>query len=92
MNDTLVRSFQPGAPLTRVGLSTSRAAAAAGIILPVLLIWGLGLIRNSIPEGGDDNGVWIGERASQMTLGSILVPFVGVAFICFSACATGSVL
>lgn len=83
MNDTLAHAVQPRAPLTRAGLRTPRAAAAAGIIFSILLIWSLWLLRSSIPADGDDNGVWVGERASQMALALNLVPFIGVAFIWF---------
>jgi len=83
MNDRLAGAFQPRAPLTRAGLRTPRAAAAAGIIFSVLLIWSLWLLRSSIPAEGDDNSAWIGERARQLSLALNLVPFAGVAFIWF---------
>lgn len=83
MNETVDRAVSSYAPLTRVGLRTPRAAAGAGIVFSILLIWSLWLLRRAIPTNGNDNGLWIGEHASQMALALHLVPFAGVAFIWF---------
>lgn len=83
MSETLSDAVLHRAPLTRAGLRTPRAAAAAGIIFSILLIWSLWLLRSSIPADGDDSSAWISEHASQLALALNLVPFAGVAFIWF---------
>jgi len=67
----------------RASLTTPRAAAVAGIIFSVLLIFSLLLIRISIPEGilaADD---WLSRSSRTVTLALNIVPFAGIAFLWF---------
>ena len=45
--------------LTNPKLTTSRAAAVAGILFSALLIASLILIRISVPENPEDAGAWL---------------------------------
>jgi hypothetical protein len=66
-------------------LRTPRAAAVAGIIFSVFLIFALVLLRVSVPAHPAVPGAWLtnsGRRAA-VTIGLNLIPFAGIAFLWF---------
>ena len=54
-----------GAPLIRARLKTPRAAAIAGILFSVLLIYSLWLLRLSIPADPLETGAWLETSAKK---------------------------
>jgi hypothetical protein len=69
--------------LPRARLTTPRAAAVAGILFWVLLIISLALIRLSIPADPRDAGQWLAGDVRPVDLALTLLPFAGIAFLCF---------
>ena len=69
--------------LTARRLKTPRAAALAGIIFAVLLGISLTLIRLAIPSLQADQGSWLENQASRVSLALSLIPFAGIAFLWF---------
>jgi hypothetical protein len=71
--------------LTRKGLRTPRAAAAAGILFSLLLAAALVLLIVSVPSRQGDEGVWLTHphRRFAVSLALNLVPFAGIAFLWF---------
>jgi hypothetical protein len=74
---------EPERPFIRPGLTTPRAAAAAGILFSVLFIISLVLVRISIPANPQDAGAWLAGHWQTVRLALNLVPFSGVAFLWF---------
>ena len=77
---TVPRPLQTGSPLR-----TPRAAAVAGIIFSVLLIFALVLLRLSVPAHPAVPGAWLtnsGRRAA-VNIALNLIPFAGIAFLWF---------
>jgi hypothetical protein len=70
-------------PLTRGRLRTPRAAALAGIVFSVLLIFSLWLLRLSVPSDPLEVGAWLRTSSARVELALNLVPFIGVAFMWF---------
>ncbi len=68
---------------SRSKLTTPRAAAVAGILFSVLLIFSLALIRISVPNDPRDAGVWLAGGWNSVRLALNLLPFPGVAFLWF---------
>lgn len=69
--------------LTNRRLKTPRAAAIAGILFAVLFSISIVLIRLSIPSGPGDQGAWLENQASRVSLALSLFPFAGIAFLWF---------
>ncbi len=72
-----------GAPLIRARLKTPRAAAIAGILFSVLLIYSLWLLRLSIPADPLETGAWLETSAKRVSFALNLVPIAGIAFMWF---------
>jgi len=66
-------------------LAPPRGAAIAGVIFSVLMIIGLGLVRQAIPTDLTRPGTWLTEpgRRDMVRLALDLVPFAGIAFLWF---------
>jgi hypothetical protein len=66
-------------------LRTPRAAAVAGIIFSVFLIFALVLLRVSVPAHPAVPGAWLTDsgRRAAVTIGLNLIPFAGIAFLWF---------
>ena len=64
-------------------LHAPRAAAIAGILFAILLIAGLGLLRQAVPADPLEAGAWLQTRTGQVKLALSLVPFAGIAFLWF---------
>jgi hypothetical protein len=71
------------AHLIRARLKTPRAAAIAGILFSVLLIYSLWLLRLSIPANPLETGAWLETSAKRVSFALNLVPIAGVAFMWF---------
>jgi hypothetical protein len=71
------------ATLIRARLKTPRAAAIAGILFSVLLITGLLLFRLSVRADPLESGAWLKTSSNKVALALNLVPFAGIAFLCF---------
>jgi hypothetical protein len=69
--------------LTRVSLRTPRAAAIAGIIFGVMLIFIFWLLRASVPADPLEPGAWLKSRSEPVLLALNLIPFAGIAFLWF---------
>jgi hypothetical protein len=67
----------------RSGLTTPRAAAAAGILFSLLLITCLVLIRITVPADPQDAGAWLSGGAGAANLALHLLPSAGIAFLWF---------
>jgi hypothetical protein len=70
-------------PLVRHRLRSPRAAALAGIAFSLLLGTSLILIYRSIPAAPTDDGTWLAEHSSTVSLAITLVPFAAIAFLWF---------
>jgi len=75
--------MMPEARLTASSLRAPRAAAIAGILFSILLIFSLVLLRRSVPDDPTEAGAWLGTRASSVAVALNLVPFAGIAFLWF---------
>ena len=66
-------------------LRTPRAAAVAGIVFSVLLIFALVLLRVSVPAHPAVAGRWLTDsrRRTAVAIALNLVPFAGIAFLWF---------
>ena len=73
----------PRAPFIRARLKTPRAAAIAGILFSVLLIYSLWLLRLSIPADPLETGAWLETSAKRVSFALNLVPIAGIAFMWF---------
>ena len=71
------------ASLVRARLKTPRAAAIAGILFSVLLIYSLWLLRLSVPADPLETGAWLETSAKRVTFALNLVPVAGIAFMWF---------
>lgn len=71
------------AHLLRTRLRTPRAAAIAGIIFAVLLMWSLWLLLHSVPANPLETGTWLEASSESVAFALNLVPFAGVAFLWF---------
>lgn len=71
------------AQLLRARLRTPRAAAIAGIIFALLLIWSLWLLLHSVPANPLESGAWLEASSERVAFALNLVPFAGVAFLWF---------
>jgi MFS family permease len=71
------------APLIRPRLKTPRAAAIAGIVFSVLLIYSLWLLRLSVPADPLESGAWLETSARRVSFALNLVPIAGIAFMWF---------
>ncbi len=69
--------------LIRARLKTPRAAAIAGILFSVLLIYSLWLLRLSIPADPLETGAWLETSAKRVAFALNLVPVAGIAFMWF---------
>jgi MFS family permease len=70
-------------PLVRARLKTPRAAAIAGILFSVLLIYSLWLLRLSIPADPLETGAWLETSAKRVSFALNLIPIAGIAFMWF---------
>jgi hypothetical protein len=77
------RDVAPELEQFRSGLTTPRAAAAAGIVFSLLLITTLVLLRTTVPANPEDAGAWLSGGAGTVRLALHLLPFAGVAFLWF---------
>jgi hypothetical protein len=82
MTDGVTRQ---GPPLAGGPLRTPRAAAVAGIIFSVLLIFALVLLRVSVPVHTAVPGAWLTDsgRRRAVAVALNLIPFAGIAFLWF---------
>lgn len=64
-------------------LTTPRAAAVAGILFSILMITSLVLIWISVPFDPQEDGGWLTENLSSVSLALNLLPFAGIAFLWF---------
>lgn len=80
-DSTVAGGSQPH--LVRAGLKTPRAAAIAGIVFSVLLIYSLWLLRLSIPSDPLESGAWLETSARRVSFALNLVPIAGIAFMWF---------
>jgi hypothetical protein len=66
-------------------LRTPRAAAVAGIVFSVLLIFALVLLRLSVPTDPRTAGTWLTDsgRRAAVRIALNLIPFAGIAFLWF---------
>jgi hypothetical protein len=71
--------------IARRELRTPRAAAIAGIVFALLLMFALVLVRLSVPDNPQDAGAWLSDPTRRRTfaVGLNLVPFAGIAFLWF---------
>ena len=69
--------------LVRSSLKTPKAAAVAGIVFSLLLIWILWLLRLAPPTGSMELAAWLRQSSRKVTLALNLVPFAGIAFMWF---------
>ncbi len=69
--------------LVRSSLKTPKAAAVAGIVFSLLLIWVLWLLRLAPPTGSMELAAWLRQSSRRVTLALNLVPFAGIAFMWF---------
>jgi hypothetical protein len=69
--------------LTRVSLRTPKAAAIAGIVFSVMLIFIFWLLRVSVPADPLEPGAWLRSRSEPVLLALNLIPFAGIAFLWF---------
>jgi len=74
-----------GAPmqLSRARLRTPHAAAVAGILFSVPLIYSLWLLQFSIPADPMEAGTWVETSTRLVNFALNLVPFAGIAFMWF---------
>ncbi len=70
-------------PLVRVHLRTPRAAAIAGILFSVLLIYSFWLLQRSIPADPRETGAWLETSLPEVSLALNITPFAGIAFMWF---------
>jgi dolichol kinase len=68
-----------------IPLRTPRAAAVAGIVFSVLLIFMLVVLRTSTPGDPGSAGTWLTDSARRalVAVALNLVPFAGIAFLWF---------
>jgi len=71
------------AELIHERLKAARSAAIAGILFSVLLIAGLFLFRLSVRADPLEAGAWLKTGSKTIALALHLVPFAGIAFLCF---------
>jgi len=71
------------ASLTGAHLRTPKAAAFAGIIFSVALFVVFALMRLSVPSDPFEQGAWLRDDTTYVTLAMNIVPFAGVAFLWF---------
>jgi hypothetical protein len=66
-------------------LRTPRAAAVAGIVFSVFMIFALVLLRLSVPTDPRVAGTWLTDsgRRAAVGIGLNLIPFAGIAFLWF---------
>ena len=64
-------------------LVTPRAAAIAGILFAILFGTSYTLILRSIPELGEDSGIWLISQSNIISLAISLIPFAGISFLWF---------
>ncbi len=83
MTDSRSGGDAPELEQFRSGLTTPRAAAAAGILFSVLLITSLVLLRTTVPANPQDAGAWLSGGAGTVNLALHLLPFAGIAFLWF---------
>ena len=69
--------------LVRSSLKTPKAAAVAGIVFSLLLIWILWLLRLAPPTGSMEMAAWLRQSSRGVMLALNLVPFAGIAFMWF---------
>src|SRR5215510_11340356 len=69
--------------LTGAQLKTPKAAAIAGIVFSILLTATFWLFRRSVPADPLDQGEWLATGVNSAALAMNLIPFAGVAFLCF---------
>ena len=67
----------------RAGLKTPKAAAVAGIVFSVLMIFIFVLLRLAIPANPLEAGAWLSTSSRTVTLALNLVPFAGISFLWF---------
>jgi hypothetical protein len=65
------------------GLSTPRAAAAAGVLFALLFGTALVLIRMALPEGEQPGAQWLSAGSTNLKTAAIIMPFAGIAFLWF---------
>src|SRR6516165_4787506 len=70
--------MKPEADLIRARFRTPRAAAIAGILFSVLLIF-----RLSVRADPLEAGAWLKTRSHTIALALNLIPFAGIAFLWF---------
>lgn len=75
-------SSAPDTLLVRPALRTPRAAAIAGILFSVLLIYALWVLRTSIPADPRVTG-WLTSDPGRVSSALALIPVAGVAFMWF---------
>jgi hypothetical protein len=83
MSDPSRDIADPNGVLVHSGLKTPRAAAIAGIIFSILLIWSLWLLRQSVPADPREAGAWLKASSGTVLLALHAMPFAGVAFFWF---------
>ena len=74
---------EPTRPLVQGRLRSPRAAALAGIAFSLLVGVGLTLIYRSVPATPGDDGAWLAEYFSTVSLAITLFPFAAIAFLWF---------
>jgi hypothetical protein len=72
-----------GESLTRSNLKTPKAAAIAGILFSILLLFELWLLRRSVPVDPLESGEWLATSGGTVAGALGLTPFIGVAFLWF---------
>jgi hypothetical protein len=60
-----------------------KAAAIAGIVFSILLIFSFVLFLKSLPANMQNDGAWLLTQGKTVLLGLNLVPFAGIAFLWF---------
>ncbi|HEV2239744.1 MAG TPA: hypothetical protein VGR98_01765, partial [Streptosporangiaceae bacterium] len=75
----------PGPLPAGIPLRTPRAAAVAGIVFSLLLIFMLVVLRISTPGDPGAAGTWLSDsgRRALVAVALNLVPFAGIAFLWF---------
>jgi len=71
--------------LTKVKLSTPKAAGAAGVLFSLLAIVSFWLLWISVPADPQEAGAWLRSSASVVALAVNLMPFSGIALLWFIA-------
>src|SRR5690349_10848003 len=70
-------------PLPIRGLTTPRAAAAAGVLFAVLFTTALVLLWTTVPDGGAHGAQWTVTGSGHLKVAATLMPFAGIAFLWF---------